>query len=168
MSWSQAAPCRFLHLARERSSFTEGIVQRHLPQHCPASSSSPARSYTRNSHVVDLKQRGYCTAKLSLQHISKYRYDGIRPPRHHPAFALRLQAALAPREGRGKLALSALCQAQFPDPFHARFMLLQARGRGTMGTVGITTQRAVGGWGRLRGERGGQEANLPMFPSIIY
>lgn len=37
MFWSQAAPCRFLHLAREKSSFTEGIVQAETPS--PAQSS---------------------------------------------------------------------------------------------------------------------------------
>lgn len=183
MLWSRAAPCWFLHLASERSSITEGIVQAETPPPPVQSSlfqlpsSFPARRCTRNSHIVDFKHRGYCTAKLSLQHISKYTHDGIPPPRHHPAFAVR-QRAQAPGssgsqagstwEGRGKLVPSAPCQAQFTDPFHTRLMLLHAEWRGTMDISQITTQRAVGDWGSLRGERGGPEADLPMFPSNIH
>lgn len=66
--------------------------QRHLlPQYSPASSSSPAQ-ITQGTATLWTWNRGYCTAKLSLQHISKYTHEGIPPPRHHPAFALRHRA----------------------------------------------------------------------------
>lgn len=138
MFWSRAAPCRFLHLARERSSITAGIVQAETPPPPLQSSlfqlpcSFPARKLPKEQPHC-----GYETQRLLPLH-------------------------------RGNLVPSAPCQAQLTDPFHTRLMLLHAEWRGTKDTGRITTQRAVGDWGSLRGERGGQEAALPMFPSNMH
>lgn len=119
--------------------------QRHLlPQYSPASSSSPAQItqgtatlWTWNREAT--AQQSFLCSTSQSTHMRAFLLPGTTLPllwgtEHQP------QAALVPRKGRGKLVLSALCQAQFPDPLHRRLMLLQAKARGAMDMARITTQ----------------------------
>lgn len=76
------------------------------------------------------------------------------------------QAALAPRQaapGRQR-KVGSLCSVSSTIhwPLPCKVNAAPCWRKSTMDI----TQGAVGDWGSLRGERGGQEADLPVFPSI--
>lgn len=149
MFWSRADLC--IRQERGLALQKELCKQKHLlTQHSPDSSSTPglwhlnkftpgtATLWTWNTQAPP-QQSFLCSTSQGTSMIAFLLSLGSKLPRHYTAFTQR-QRALAPGstwEGRGKEVPSALCQAQFTNPFHTRLMLLLAERRGIISTIRI-------------------------------
>lgn len=136
MFWSRAAPCRFMHLARERSSITEGTVQAETPPpsgqpqpppapwglwHTNKVTQGTATLWTCNVWATP-QQRFLCSTSQGTSTIVFLLSWGSKLPWHYTAFTQSQRASAAGSsgsragstwEGRGKEVPSALCQAEF-------------------------------------------------------